>query len=236
SLAQSMQQVEEAIKEGPVALALLVTYNEDVIGEIEKPVVTRIAEETRRMCEGGAMPAQELGEVYGVLARRRRECLRVSDEMLEQVASRLTDLTDEGLRDVFAAMVYAGILSGHARRYYRDLFIRVATDRLIKMPLHCQIQIGRSASSLVGRMKKEPSEGNAVCALAGRISATFFEEAGQGRRFAGLSPTELIHGCLLASSPAASCVTPLTIETRGKMFRMLRRCVNRSEDVENEGK
>ncbi|EER05497.1 hypothetical protein Pmar_PMAR011523 [Perkinsus marinus ATCC 50983] len=84
-------------------------------------------------------------------------------------------------------------------------------------------------------MKKEPSEGNAVCALAGRISATFFEEAGQGRRFAGLSPTELIHGCLLASSPAASCVTPLTIEARGKMFRMLRRCVNRSEDVENEG-
>lgn len=47
-------------------------------------------------------------------------------------------------------------------------------------------------ASLVTRMKKEPSEGNAVCALAGRISATFFEEAGQGRRFAGLSPTELV--------------------------------------------
>lgn len=31
SLAQSMQQVEEAIKEGPVALALLVTHNEDVV-------------------------------------------------------------------------------------------------------------------------------------------------------------------------------------------------------------
>ncbi|KAF4710678.1 hypothetical protein FOZ63_018605, partial [Perkinsus olseni] len=143
-----------------------------------------------------------------------RECLRVSEEMLEQVSSRLIDLTDEGFRDVFAAMVYAGALGGHSRRYYRELFIQEGTNRLIRMPLHCQIQIGRLAASLIARMKKEPSEGNAACAIAGRISATFFEEAGQGRRFAGLSPAVLIHGCLLASSPAASRVTPLTIETR----------------------
>ncbi|KAF4697593.1 hypothetical protein FOZ60_004489 [Perkinsus olseni] len=208
SLTQSMQLVEEAIREGPMALAVLVTENEELVvkgvsrlcklisgksmGELEKPVATRIAEEVRRMCEAG------------------RECLRVSEEMLEQVSSRLIDLTDEGFRDVFAAMVYAGALGGHSRRYYRELFIQEGTNRLIRMPLHCQIQIGET-----GR-------------------ATFFEEAGQGRRFAGLSPAVLIHGCLLASSPAASRVTPLTIETRGKMFRMMRRAVNRSEETADE--
>ncbi|KAF4704335.1 hypothetical protein FOZ62_015528, partial [Perkinsus olseni] len=250
SLTQSMQLVEEAIREGPMALAVLVTENEELVvkgvsrlcklisgksmGELEKPVATRIAEEVRRLCEAGTIPARQMSDIFGVLARQRRECLRVSEEMLEQVSSRLIDLTDEGFRDVFAAMVYAGALGGHSRRYYRELFIQEGTNRLIRMPLHCQIQIGRLAASLIARMKKEPSEGNAACALAGRISATFFEEAGQGRRFAGLSPAVLIHGCLLASSPAASRVTPLTIETRGKMFRMMRRAVNRSEETADE--
>ncbi|KAF4671707.1 hypothetical protein FOL47_001314 [Perkinsus chesapeaki] len=228
-----MKIVEDAVKDGSVALTMLVKGNEELIGELEKPVVVRIVDEVRSMCEAGTIPAQQLSDIFGVLARERRECLRVSEEMLEDISSRLMDLTDEGLRDIFAAMVYAGALSGHSRRYYRDVFLQEATKRLSQMDLHCQIQIARLAASLVGRMKKEPSEGNAACALAGRVSATFFEEAGQGRRFAGLSPTILVHGCLLASSSAASCVTPLTIETRGRMFRMLRRAVNQTEETDD---
>ncbi|KAF4725322.1 hypothetical protein FOZ63_014505, partial [Perkinsus olseni] len=80
SLTQSMQLVEEAIRDGPMALAVLVTENEDLMGELEKPVATRIAEEVRRMCEAGTIPAQQMSDIFGVLARQRRECLRVSEE------------------------------------------------------------------------------------------------------------------------------------------------------------